>query len=187
MTIEQLAAAVIDACEAAGVDHMLTGAFATSVYGVPRSTSDVDVVVDGLAGEPIQRVVAGLAALVSFDPQVQFDTLTWGRRHVGRTRSDPPLLVGLFALFDDPFVQHQFHRRRRIVLPSLGRATWLPRPEDLVVQKLRWGRGKDLDDARDVLAVQGLDHVDLAEIRAWCLQHGTIDRLDAVLAALPAE
>jgi hypothetical protein len=180
MTIEQLAAAVIDACEAAGVDHMLTGAFATSVYGVPRSTSDVDVVVDALAGEPIQRVVAGLATLVAFDPQVQFDTLTWGRRHVGRTRSDPPLLVELFAL-------HQFHRRRRIVLPSLGRAAWLPRPEDLVVQKLRWGRGKDLDDARDVLAVQGLDHVDLAEIRTWCLQHGTIDRLDAVLAALPAE
>jgi hypothetical protein len=52
MTVEQLAAAVIDACEAAGVDHMLTGAFATSLYGVPRSTSDVDVVVDAAAGEP---------------------------------------------------------------------------------------------------------------------------------------
>ena len=71
MTIEQLAAAVIDACEAAGVDHMLTGAFATSVYGVPRSTSDVDVVVDvvvdALAGEPIQRVVTGLATIDRVD------------------------------------------------------------------------------------------------------------------------
>ena len=73
MTIEQLAAAVIDACEAAGVDHMLTGAFATSVYGVPRSTSDVDVdvvvdvVVDALAGEPIQRVVTGLATIDRLD------------------------------------------------------------------------------------------------------------------------
>ena len=67
MTIEQLAAAVIDACEAAGVDHMLTGAFATGVYGVPRSTSDVDVVVDALAGEPIQRVVTGLATIDRLD------------------------------------------------------------------------------------------------------------------------
>ena len=50
MTVEQLAAAVLDACEAAGVEHMLTGAFATSLYGVPRSTSDVDVVVDAAAG-----------------------------------------------------------------------------------------------------------------------------------------
>ena len=140
--------------------------------------------VNGTVVTPEGLTVTSLAGV---DPQVQFDTLTWGRRHVGRTRSDPPMLVELFALFDDPFVQHQFHRRRRIVLPSLGRAAWLPRPEDLVVQKLRCGRGKDLDDARDVLAVQGLDHVDLAEIRVWCLQHGTIDRLDAVLAALPAE
>ena len=67
MTIEQLAAAVIDACEAAGVDHMLTGAFATSGFGVPRSTSDVDVVVDALAGEPIQRVVTGLATIDRLD------------------------------------------------------------------------------------------------------------------------
>ena len=187
MTVEQLAAAVLDACESAGVEHMLTGAFATSLYGVPRSTSDVDVVVDAAAGEPIQRVVATLAPLVSFDPQVQFDTLTWGRRHVGTTRSDPPLLVELFTLFDDAFVKHQFSRRRRLVLPSLGRAAWLPQPEDLVVQKLRWGRAKDLDDARDVLAVQGLEKFDLAAIRSWCLIHGTADRLDAVLAALPAE
>jgi hypothetical protein len=186
MTVEQLAAAVLDACEAAGVEHMLTGAFATSLYGVPRSTSDVDVVVDAAAGEPIQRVVAMLAPLVVFDPQVQFDTLTWGRRYVGTTRINPPLLVELFTLFDDAFVQHQFSRRRRLVLPSLGRAAWIPQPEDLVVQKLRWGRAKDLDDARDVLAVQGLENFDLAAIRSWCVIHGTTDRLDAVLAALPA-
>jgi hypothetical protein len=187
MTVEQLAAAVLDACEGAGVEHMLTGAFATSLYGVPRSTSDVDVVVDAAAGEPIQRVMATLAPLVAFDPQVQFDTLTWGRRHVGTTRTDPPLLVELFTLFDDAFVQHQFNRRRRLVLPSLGRAAWLPLPEDLVVQKLRWGRAKDLDDARDVLAVQGLERVDLGAIRSWCVVHGTTERLDAVLAALPVE
>jgi hypothetical protein len=57
----------------------------------------------------------------------------------------------------------------------------------LVVQKLRWGRAKDLDDARDVLAVQGLERIDLVAIRSWCFLHGTSDRLDAVLAAIPAE
>ena len=123
--------------------------------------------------------------MVIFDPQVQFDTLTWGRRHVGTTRTDPPFLVELFALFDDAFVQHQFHRRRRVVLPSLGRAVWLPRPEDMIVQKLRWGRGKDLDDARDVLAVQGPESLDMDYIRGWCLQHGTAERLTAALQGTP--
>ena len=44
MTIEHLAAVVLDACEKEGVDHMLTGAFAHGLYGIPRSTKDVDVV-----------------------------------------------------------------------------------------------------------------------------------------------
>ena len=45
MTIETLGAAVLAACEAAGVDHLLTGAFAYSYYGIPRSTKDADFVV----------------------------------------------------------------------------------------------------------------------------------------------
>ena len=101
MTVEQLAAAVISACEQAGVEHMLTGAFATSIYGVPRSTSDVDVVVDAADGEPTQRVVAELMPVVVFDPQVQFDTLTWGRRRVGMTRTDPPLVVECWERLPD--------------------------------------------------------------------------------------
>lgn len=40
MTVEELAAAVIDACEAEKIDHMVTGAFASSFYGIPRSTKD---------------------------------------------------------------------------------------------------------------------------------------------------
>jgi hypothetical protein len=46
----------------------------------------------------------------------------------------------------------------------LGRTTWLPTAEDVVVQKLRWGRPKDLEDARDVLAVQGTESLDMAYI-----------------------
>ena len=38
---------------------------------------------------PIQRVAAGLATLVAFDPQVQFDALTRGRRHASTGGRDP--------------------------------------------------------------------------------------------------
>ena len=103
MTVDELAIAVIAACESEGVDHMVTGAFATSVYGIPRSTKDVDVVLSLTGGDPIQRVAARLDPIVEFDPQVQFDTLTWGKRVVGVTRQSPPFKVELFELFDDPF------------------------------------------------------------------------------------
>ncbi len=185
MTVEELAAAVVDACAVKAVEHMVTGAFATSVYGIPRSTKDVDVVLSLKSGDAIGRVAAELEAVVEFDPQVQFDTLTWGRRLVGVTRTSPPLKVELFELFDDPFVLSQFARKKQLFSKKINRSTWLPTPEDVVVQKLRWGRSKDLDDARDVLAVQGPETLDMAYIEQWCAQHGTTERLKTALAGIP--
>ena len=54
-----------------------------------------------------------------------------------------------------------------------------------MVQKLRWGRNKDLDDAHDVLAVQGPETLDMAYIEHWCALHGTAPRLSDALAGIP--
>lgn len=185
MTIEALAVLVIEACEAEAVDHMLTGAFATSIYGIPRSTKDVDVVLSITGPNPVERVAKRLEPEVQFDSQIQFDTLTWGRRLVGSARRPPPFKVELFELFDDDFVLEQFRRRRQIHSAQLGRTTWLPTPEDLIVQKLRWGRSKDIDDARDVLAVQGTDSLDMVYIETWSAAHGTTERLQKALSEIP--
>jgi hypothetical protein len=185
MSIEELACALIDACEVTGVDHMLTGALAHGMYGIPRSTKDVDVVVGACGGDAISRVVSGLSGVVQFEKQVQFDALTWGKRLVGESLGSPPLRVELFELFDDPFVLSQFQRKRRLFSAQLQRETWLPTPEDVVVQKLRWGRNKDLDDARDVLAVQGPETLDIPYIEHWCALHGTLPKLREALESIP--
>jgi hypothetical protein len=61
------------------------------------------------------------------------------------------------------------------------------RPEDVVIQKLRWaikaGRSKDRGDARAVLAVQS-DAPDMTYVRTWCDQHGTRALLEELLNAI---
>lgn len=121
---------------------MLTGAFATSLYGSPRSTKDVDVVLDIAIGGITARVAARLGQIVEFDRQAQFDTLTSGRLILGVVRQGEPFKVELFELFDDPFVLSQFQRKRQLPSRQLGRVVWVPTPEDVIVQKLRWGRSK---------------------------------------------
>ena len=185
MTLEALAIKVIEAAEAAGVAFMAVGAIAAGAYGVPRSTRDFDLLVAVNVEGGVNAIIKHLEADVAFDPQVVFDTLTWGRRHVGQCREERPFKVELFELFDDPFVHSEFARRREVHVPMLRRSTWLPTPEDVVVQKLRWGRNKDLDDARDVLAVQGPETLDMAYIEKWCTEHGTMERLRAALAEIP--
>jgi len=185
MTLNALAVKVIEAAESAGVDFMVIGAVAAGAYGVPRSTRDVDFLVSVKLEGGLDTLIAKLNPVVEFDAQVVFDTLTWGRRHVGLSRSSPPFKIELFEMFDDPFVQSEFARRQQVFVPMLDRATWLPTPEDVIVQKLRWGRPKDLDDARDVLAVQSLESLDMAYIEKWCAQHGTNERLRTALAGIP--
>ncbi len=185
MKLEELAVRVIEAAEAEGVDFMGVGAIAAGAYGVPRSTRDIDLLVSVEVPGNVSALIRRLSDLVRFDGQVTFDTITWGRRHVGKSQSAPSFKVELFETFDDPFVRSEFSRRQRIFVPILQRQTWLPTPEDVVVQKLRWGRPKDLDDARDVLAVQGPETLDMGYIREWCGGHGTLDRLEAALDGIP--
>ncbi len=185
MRLEELAVRVIEAAEAEGVDFMAVGAIAAGAYGVPRSTRDVDLLVSVEIPGSVAALIRKLSEFVSFDAQVSFDTLTWGRRHVGNSQSSPPFKVELFETFEDPFVRSEFSRRQRVYVPILQCETWLPTPEDVVVQKLRWGRNKDLDDARDVLAVQGPETLDMTYVQRWCAEHGTLDRLQAALDGIP--
>ncbi len=185
MRLEELAIKVVEAAEALGVDFMAVGAIAAGTYGIPRSTRDVDLLVSIAPEGNVDRLSAALEPWVEFDPQIVFDTITWGRRHVGTSLGTPPFKVELFETFDDPFVQSEFARRQRVFVPMLGRTTWLPTAEDVIVQKLRWGRRKDLDDARDVLAVQGPESLDMEYIRHWCAAHGTSERLENALAEIP--
>lgn len=184
MNVEDIAALTIEACEARGIAYMLTGALAYNFYGIPRSTMDVDIVVEVPDAKSIAGLIGSLSDHLVFGEQVQFDTLTWGRRHIGRPAGNSGIFVELFELFDDAFVRIQFSRRRCQYSSWLDREVWLPTAEDIVVQKLRWGRSKDLDDARDVLAVQGPETLDMAYVWKWCTGHGTGKRLKAALAEL---
>ena len=181
MTIAGLAKLAIESCESEEVDYMLTGAFATGCYGIPRSTKDVDLVISVVAPGDMERVIARLEPDVEFIGQAQFDTITWGQRQVGQTRKAPFYKIELFKLFDDEFVKAQFGRRVQFPVSVLERNVWIPTAEDVIVQKLRWARDKDLVDATDVLIVQGLDRLDMHYVREWCDKLGISERLAAVL------
>ncbi len=53
--------AVVEALEAAGIDYMVVGSFATNCHAPPRSTKDADLVV-APPGGPVARALRTLAA-----------------------------------------------------------------------------------------------------------------------------
>ncbi len=67
---------------------------------------------------------------------------------------------------------------------GLARGVWIPTAEDVIVQKLRWHRDKDLGDVRNVIAVRS-GELDWEYIRRWAGTHGTLELLERLVAALP--
>lgn len=185
MDIANIATQVLERIESTGVPYMLFGAIAAGAHGIPRSTRDVDFLVPVTTGGGVNAIIKALDDIVIFEQQAVFDTLTWGKRHVGQTLSPPPVKIELFELFDDLFVMQEFGRRQQIFIPILNCKGWVPTAEDVIVQKIRWGRDKDLADVTDILAVQGTDKLDMPYIQNWCAIHKTTDRLEAALASIP--
>jgi len=174
--------AVLDALTAADIPHMVTGGLVANAHGIARSTKDADIViqVDGADFAAFERA---LPPDISLDPQISFETITGSRRQILRV-SGTEFTIELFFLSADPHHRERFARRIWKHLPDLDRDGWMATAEDMVIQKVRWNRDKDRDDATSILGVQG-DALDFPYIERWCREHGTLERLAELRRKIP--
>jgi hypothetical protein len=182
---EELMLVVAGALDSAQIPCMLVGAFSSSYHGIPRSTEDADFVLP-LEELPITRLANFLGSDFKIDPQVRLETFTMATYYT-ISHANNEFTIDLFLLKDDPHDLMSYSRR---LLVSYGAGkVYLSSAEDLVITKLRWSQGgrrnKDIDDARNVLAVQQPEHLDLAYIRQWTDQHGTRELFERLLATTP--
>lgn len=178
---ESITLRVVNALEACGIPFLLSGSFASNYYGIPRSTRDADFVMQSQRAVG-PEIVKQLGDDFQLEPQLSFETNTGTFRQVLRLKKKT-FKVELFLLSQDPHDQARFSRRRTV--PLFERQVWLPSPEDVIVTKLRWARGKDKDDARDVMAVQQ-DKLDWAYIEEWCRRHGTLPLMEEIRRSISA-
>lgn len=182
MTPHEAVAQVIAALKAGGLSHLVTGALASNYYGIERSTKDADIVLESAPGD-FAAFARTRGPELELDAQITFETITGSLRHIICLRGTA-FKIELFLLGSDPHQQERFRRRREVRLASIGTQTWLPTAEDVVVQKVRWGRLKDRDDAQNVIAVQR-GNLDWPYIERWCDAHGTRARLEEIRASIP--
>jgi hypothetical protein len=183
VTSNEIVLRVVEALEQFGIPYMLVGSYSSNVFGIARSTQDADFVIE-VGDRSMAPLFQALAPDLWFDPQMQLESVTMTSRYVGRNEGSG-FKVELFLTSGDEHDRTRFQRRRR--QPFLTSSAYLPTPEDVVVQKLRWfgrsHRAKDRDDAINVLAVQ-LSTLDLEYVRRWCDAHGTRPLLEELLAEI---
>jgi len=146
---------------------MLTGSFASSLHGAPRSTQDLDFVI-----APDDRSLDGL--MDQFPPS---------RYYLSRSAATQALHHGsLFNVIDletggkidfmirktREFSAVEFERRVPTVL--LGIRLFVATPEDVVISKLEWskrsGSERQLEDVAGIVRSQG-PQLDTGYVERW--------------------
>jgi hypothetical protein len=160
----------------AGVPHMVVGSFASSFHGVPRSSQDLDLVIDP---DPtsLRRFLADLPADAYYaDSDAAVDAMqTRGQFNVidMATAWKADLIVRKAR----PFSVEEMKRRREGDM--LGAHVFVASPEDTLISKLEWaklGGGSELQlrDAAGILELRGGD-LDVAYIERWIADLGLED------------
>jgi hypothetical protein len=166
----KLVVRVLDGC---GIDYMLTGSFASSLHGEPRSTHDIDLVLE-IAPENVAPLVRSFQESQFYlsEEAAQEAIQTGGTFNLLDTHEGDK--VDFWVLTDDAFDQSRFSRK--YVEKVFGVALKVPTPEDTILQKLRWcrasgGSRKPYQDALRVYEVQQ-GALDLEYVDEWA------DRID---------
>ena len=167
------------------IPYMLVGSLASSLYGEPRYTADIDIVVDlrldqvvPLCREfpPEQFYVSQVAAEEAVRSRKQFNVI-----HPESGNKIDFLLPRL-----DAWGRMQFQRRRsQQILP--GETGYLAAPEDVILSKMRYydeGQSdKHLRDITGMLRTLG-DGVDYSYIEHWAAELNVIHVWRAIQARL---
>lgn len=172
---------VIRALQTHQIPYMLVGAFSSNAYGYPRATKDADIVIEYEEGV-LEKICESLGSDFKLDPQTGFELMTGSIRNI-LTFTPTKFEIELFRLGKDPHHRERFARRRRLHLPDLQIEAVIPTAEDVVIQKLRWQRDKDLADVRIVIAVQA-PRLEWSYIQQWTDQHGTTELLNRLKSEL---
>ena len=163
-----------------GITYYLTGSMASNYWGIPRTTHDLDFVVQlsDPAGAHILREFSGdfyideKAVLAAQQPPYQFNAID--------TRS--ALKVDFWQTRPEPFDREML--RRRVAVTLFGEPAWISTAEDVVLHKLVWDRvspsERQLADAAGIVAVQA-DALDSNYLRSWAQKLEVTGKLERLL------
>jgi hypothetical protein len=174
MTPGDLFRRISNLLELAAMPYMLTGSFASSVYGMHRGSADIDFII--AADE------AGIRRLLDQLPPNDFYSELNQALEACRSNSMFTLIdkvtglkVDFIFLKSRLFSQEEFGRRKKAYVWEFP--LYIATAEDVVIEKLEWAKlgksSRQIEDAAGILKVR-VEELDFPYIEGW------IQKLDLV-------
>lgn len=174
----QVLGLVVRRLEDAGINYMLTGSMALSIYSQPRMTRDVDLVVE-LRSADAMRISQLFQGEFECDADEIREAIASERMfnliHVERV-----VKIDFVIRKSSPYRREEFNRRQRRELD--GFEVWVVSPEDLLLSKLAWA--KDTESEQQLRDVRGLvaagKELDWVYLERWAREVGVTELLNQV-------
>jgi hypothetical protein len=167
MSVSDVFRRITTALDQAGIGYMLSGSFASAHYGVPRSTQDIDIVIEATPAQ-LRAFVAGLSGNEYY---ADLDSALEARRRQSMFNLIDLATgwkVDLIIRKSRAFSQEEFGRRQRVTLHNVS--VFVASAEDVVISKLEWAKlarsRRQIEDAASILKVRW-DALDRSYLEKW--------------------
>lgn len=176
MTLEDLLSRLAPALERAEVPYMLTGSVASSAHGVPRSTRDLDIVINPTRGQ-LSALVQQFASPDYYADEQQALRALKNRSQFNVIDQSTGWKVDFIIAEDSEYGRTAFARRKS--LDIAGIAVRVAAAEDVIISKLRWaklgGSERQLEDVGGIVSIQA-GKLDLEYIERWVRELGLAEQ-----------
>ena len=164
------------------IPYAITGGMAIYIWGRPRFTADIDIILELREKD----VALFMKALKQIDKAGYVDANAMRRAIERRGEFNfidnvSGVKVDFWVIGEDEFSRLKL--KRRIPKMILGEKAYFLSPEDLILSKLLWSKESEselqLKDVESILKFQ--KKLDLDYLRKWAKSHGTISNLEELL------
>jgi len=179
MDLVSLLKIVVERLDKAEIPYMISGGIAVSYWGFPRTTHDIDVVIEAKK-EDEEKIFSLFKKDFYVSPEAIEDAIerrfTFNIIHLKSGTK-----VDFWLLKNDPFGTAEF--RRKLKKQIFGKEISIISPEDLILCKLLGYKEtkstRRLEDAESILKTS---KIDLEYIKDWAKKQSTIKILEKFYA-----
>jgi hypothetical protein len=168
--------------ETLDISYLIGGSFASTIYGMVRTTQDIDIIAD-MHLEHVQPFITSLEGEFYLEEEMIVDSIQHNTSF-NIIHRKTMFKVDVFIPSKTPFQESEFNRaQKQIINETPEISAYFASPEDTIIAKLEWFRmGGEVSERqwRDVLGVlkvrEGL--VDLDYLRKWAGELNVLDLLE---------
>lgn len=170
--IEEILKTVVGYLDSNDIEYVLVGGIAVIVYGNPRTTVDLDMIVK-LDEEDMEDLAGYLQEEGFFTDVDDMRTAFKERTHFSAEEKDSLLRLDIKGIYEE---KDSVTLKNRKEVEYDGITMYVASPEDTIANKLYYGSEQDIEDAESVYVRQEGD-LDMEYLEERCQSLGVMNEL----------